>query len=105
MAETTQTIVFSGTKEAVESLREVIDAQPGSESQVTPRKNLDGDVAAWIMVANLAVKALPHVLKFLKDYLGIKGRQQVRRLKIGDLEIENPSAEDIERLSERLATR
>jgi DNA-binding FadR family transcriptional regulator len=83
-----------GTKEAVEAVRQVIDAQPGSQSHLSERKNLDGDTAAWILIANLAAQTLPHLLGFLKDYLPTR---QVKKIKIGDLEIENPTAEDLER--------
>jgi hypothetical protein len=48
---TTETIVINGTKQAAEAIRNEIDAQPGSQSQLTERKNLDGSAAAWIVIA------------------------------------------------------
>jgi hypothetical protein len=94
MTEATERIVITGTKEAAESIRAEIDAQPGSQSQLSPRKNLEGDVAAWIVIANLAAQALPHILGFLKERLATG---QVKKIRIGELEIENPAPEDIER--------
>lgn len=102
MTNTTETIIINGTKEAAEAIRNEIDAQPGSESQLTERKNLDGSAAAWIVIANLAAQALPHILGFVKDYLATK---QVKKIKVGDLEIENPTTEDVERFRAMIVSR
>ena len=98
MTDATQTILISGTKEAAEAIRSAIDAQPGCQSHLTERKNLDGDTAAWIVMATLAGQALPHVLGFIKDQLA--GRQ-VKKLKVGDWEVENPTPEILERFLAR----
>ena len=95
MTNKTETIVISGAKEAVEAIRNEIDAQLGSQSELTERKNLDGNTAAWIVIANLAAQALPIILGFVKDYIATK---QVKKIKVGDVEIENPTPDDIERL-------
>jgi hypothetical protein len=55
---------------------------------------LDGNTAAWIVIATLAGQAVPHVLGFLKDYLASK---QVKKIKVGDWEVENPTPEIVER--------
>jgi|GEM_PF-5144164 len=94
METTSETIVISGTKEATEAIRKEIDAQPGSKTSLTSRKNLDGNVAAWIVIANLAAQALPHILGFIKDSLGMR---QVKKIKWRDMEIENPTPEDVQR--------
>ena len=94
MTDTTETIVISGTKEAAEAIRNEIDAQPGSQSHLTERKNLDGDTAAWIVIATLAGQALPHVLGFIKGYLATK---QVKKIKVGNWEVENPTPEILDR--------
>lgn len=93
MTDKDETIVISGTKEAAEAIRDWIDAQPGSQSQLTERKNLDGSTDAWIVVAVLAGQALPHVLGFIKDYVSAK---QVKKIKVGDWEVENPTPEILE---------
>src|SRR5579864_5047591 len=102
MKETTGTIVINCTKEVADDLRRELDAQPGTSSTVTPRRNLDGDTAAWIVIANLAGQALPHILTFLQTYLNGK---RVKRIRIGDIEVENPSPEDIVRLQKLLDSR
>ena len=88
MTNTTTTIVINTTKESAEAIRNEIDAQPGSQSHITERKNLDGDTAMWILIANLSVQALPHILAFLKDYLPGK---RVTRVKVGEIEVDNPT--------------
>ncbi len=93
MTNETEMIVINCTKEAAESIQKEIDLQPGSQSHLTERKNLDGNTAAWIVIATMAVQALPHILGFIKDYLATK---QVKKIKMGDLEIENPAPQDIE---------
>lgn len=89
-----ETIIINGTKEATEAIRNVIDAQPDSQSQLTERRNLDGSAAAWIVIATLAAQTIPHVLGFVKDYVASR---QVKKLKIGDWEVENPTPEIVER--------
>ena len=94
MSSTTETIVINGTKDVIEKVCDAINSQPRGETVVTERRNLDGNVADWILVASFAQAALPHVLGFIKEYLGMK---QVRKIKVGDIEIENPTPEDIDR--------
>jgi hypothetical protein len=100
MTGATETILISGTKEAAEAIRSEIDAQQGSQSHLTERKNLDGDAASWIVIATLAGQVLPHVLDFIKDYLPSK---QVKKLKVGDWEVENPTPEIIDRFLAKIA--
>jgi hypothetical protein len=95
MTNENETIVINGTKEAAEAIRNEIDAQRGSQTELTERKNLDGNTDAWIVIANLAVQALPHILEFIKGYLP---KKPIKKIKVGDAEIENPTADDIERL-------
>jgi hypothetical protein len=94
MTNATVTIVINAAKEVTEAVRDEIDAQPASQSYITERRNLDGDTAMWLLIANLAVQALPPILTFLKDYLPGK---RVTKIKIGDLEIENPTPADLEK--------
>jgi hypothetical protein len=97
MALLNETIVISGTKQTVEAIKEAIDTQPGSQSQLTERKNLGGDAATWMVIGTFSVQALPHVLGFIIDYLALK---QVKKIKIGDWEVENPNPEIIQQFLE-----
>ena len=85
-------------------LQQILSPLLGGESEVRfiQRRNLDGDTATWIVLATLASQALPTLLTFLTNW-----RQQgsVKRIKIGDIEIENPTEKDLEILRERLRDR
>lgn len=95
MTENVKTIVVNAGREAVEALRGEIDMQPGAQSRVTERKNLAGGEPEWLLIATVAGNVLPHVLGFLKDYLTTK---RVKRIKVGDVEVENPTPEIIDQL-------
>jgi hypothetical protein len=109
MSDTTETIVISGTKEAAEAIRNQIDAQPGSQSHLSERKNLDGGAAAWIVIATIVGQTLPHVLGFIKDYLAAKQAnqvaKQVKSLEVGNWKVENPTPEIIDRFLEMTAVK
>jgi hypothetical protein len=94
---TTQTIMLSGAKDAVEVISNHASAQSGSQSRVTERKNLDGTPSTWIAIASLAAQAIPIVLAFVKDYAATK---QIKKIKWGDLEIDNPTREDVQKVLE-----
>jgi hypothetical protein len=85
---------------ATEDLRSLLG--PDTESQFIERRNLSGEAATWIVIATLVAQGLPHVLEFL-----IKWRElgRVKRIRIGDVEIENPSEDDLARLRARLDKR
>jgi hypothetical protein len=95
MTDNNHTIVINCTQEAAEAILAVINSQQGTQSHVTERKNLAGETAAWIVVATIAGQVLPHVLGVVKEYLS---NNRVKKFVVGDIEIENPSPEDIERL-------
>ena len=74
-----------------------------SDARFIERRNLDGDTATWVVIATLASQALPHLLAFLTDWRKEKRKENtVTRIKIGQIEIENPTPEDLEILRERL---
>jgi hypothetical protein len=99
MAESNHTVIIHGSKDAAEAIRLFIDGQLGSQSQVTDRKNLDGDVAGWIVVANLAGQTLPHLLGFIKDRLASK---QVTSIEWDGIKIEHPTPEQLEKFGAML---
>jgi len=100
MTNATVTIVINATKESAEAIRDEIDAQSGSESYITERRNLDGDAATWILIANLAVQALPHVLTLIKERLPARrGVTITIKNEDGEIVIENASPADLKRYS------
>jgi hypothetical protein len=85
-------LILNCDEEIALGVKLLIDSQSGCQSQATPRKNLDGSVAEWILVANLITTAIPPVLGFLKDYLKMN---RVKKIKIKGVEIENPTDEQV----------
>ena len=85
---------------ATEDLRPLLGGV--TTSQFIERRNLSGDAATWIVIATLTAQGLPHFLEFL-----IKWRElgRVKRIRIENVEIENPSEEDLARLRARLDAR
>src|SRR5688572_20898516 len=88
----TETIIVNGSKEAIEDINRQIEELVGSQTLISERRNLDGDTATWIVIATLASQSLPHILNFIKEYVSSK---KVKKIKIGDLEVENPTKEMI----------
>lgn len=62
-----------------------------SELSVASKRHLTGAEPILLAVLKLATAAVPLVIQLLKD-------RKVRRLRIGNKVIENPSDEDIERV-------
>jgi hypothetical protein len=102
MINKSETLILNGTKDAVEGINNKIKEQGGTNTQIAERKNLDGDTATWIVVATLGGQALPHILNFIKEYARDK---KVKKIKIGDLEIENPTPEMIQEYEKMLKNR
>jgi hypothetical protein len=71
-------------------------------NHVTERRNLDGATAAWIVVATLVTQALPALLNFL---IKVLESNRVKKIKIGEIEVENPTAEEIRLLGGMIADR
>src|SRR5687768_2728317 len=90
----TETIVITASENDARAIREGIDAIADTQASLSARRNLDGDVAIWIVIANVAVQALPHVLSFLKEQLASR---KVKKIVFADgSEIENPTPQDLE---------
>lgn len=94
MTETNVTIAIFAVEEHAKVIRNEIALYPDCQSRLTRPRNLDGDTAAWIVIATLAAQALPHFLRGIKDHFAAK---KVKRIKIGDWEVENPTPEMLER--------
>jgi hypothetical protein len=97
MASDALTVVIDCEGDGVDELRTALT--PEDKPQFIERRNLSGDVATWIVVATLAVQSISPLLTFLAQWRGLT---RVKRIKIGDIEIENPSAEDLELLRARM---
>lgn len=77
------------------ALRAVLASAAPDGVHVFERKNLGGDAAAWLVLASLLAPQIPAVLTFVRD---LADRHRVSSIKVGDVEIVNPTSEQVERL-------
>lgn len=69
------------------------------KSEEFKASNLDGSEATWILIVTLISQNIPALLKFIKDTRNSSG---VKSIKVGDVEIENPTDEMIDSLMKRI---
>ena len=67
----------------------------GAEVEGSPTRGYDGSqTASWLLVATTAITTAPAVIAELR---GLLGRKKVGSVTIGDLTIDNPTPEDVDR--------
>jgi hypothetical protein len=91
MQEKTALVVIECPQETADGLRREFESLTDAQFRVAERRNLDGSEATWIVVATLALQALPQILTFIST-------RRTTKIKVGNIEIENPTQEDLERL-------
>jgi hypothetical protein len=94
-------IIIEGPEETVSDIRSEFNTIPNSACNILERRNLDGSPATWMAIATLSLQALPHILNF------IASRQRPKlptKIKVGNIEIENPTEEDLDRLRKLYTT-
>ena len=99
MSQTESTFMVSGDKEVIEAIKQKVEQLSANPTRISERNNLDGSVSTWVMVSTVAIQALPLILTFIKEYANMK---KVKRIKVGDIEIENPDDRLIEAMSKKL---
>lgn len=77
-------------------------AAEGATSQVSQRKNLEGDLAGWIVIAGMTLKMLPPILESLKNLISRGRVEKIQSEELG-LEIVHPRPEDVDRVLEQLS--
>lgn len=95
MSNQSETIIINGSKEEISAINEVVKVLDNEEFQISKRKNLDGDFAHWIAIGTLSYKTIDLILKFIQGRLDAK---QVKKIKIGNIEVINPTKEIVEQL-------
>jgi hypothetical protein len=70
------------------------------EARFIERRNLAGDATTWITLGTAAANLIAALIKLLTDRPGAK---KIRKVRVGGVEIENPTKEDLELLAKRLA--
>jgi hypothetical protein len=88
-------ILIESNQEVSSAIRNELNNIPEANYNVSERRNLDGTAPLWITIATLSLQALPPLLNFLSS---LRRPKLPTRIKIGDIEIENPTEEDMERL-------
>ena len=80
------------------SARALVDLVGIADAQVVKRNNFNGDQATWIVLANIALSALPHIIAYLKERRDCgKVKKIVFTAQGGEkYEIENPTPEQLE---------
>lgn len=96
---TAESVVVAGDQDSTAEFAQWAEAELGIPVVRTERRNLDGNVATWLVVTTLAAQTLPAVLDFLKSLIG---RKRVTSITVGDTTIENPTPEMV---SDLLASR
>jgi len=91
-------IVLSAVLSDREAAESVVSMLPSSErTSLGSVRALDGTVGEWLVLATVAVNAVVPALAALRDLIEAK---RVKSIKIGDVEINNPSREQADRLLE-----
>lgn len=80
------------------SLNSELASYDGILSRVVKKENLAGGGAEWVVVATTAIAVLPRIL----DAVGrLIQKSKVRSIKIGTIEVRNPSPSDIRDIRSR----
>lgn len=93
--ERVEVLIATFDEDDADALRAALGPAAPEGVHVFERKNLGGDAAAWLVVASLLIPQIPAVLTFVQ---GLVDRDRVRSIKVGDVEIVNPTPEQVEQL-------
>ncbi|MBQ1025828.1 hypothetical protein [Micromonospora sp. C95] len=89
-------LVTSGTSD-VDSLKAALYHEADAQSKIYGRKGLEGSIAEWTL---LIVASSQGLVAIANCILRWQDRRKIKRIKYGDIEIENPTDEDIKRFRE-----
>lgn len=99
MSQAESRIMVKGDEDVIDAIRLRLEQILGHPVAISERSNLDGSAPTWVLAATIAVQAVPIILNFIKDYASAK---RVKKIKVGDIEIENPDDALIEAMKKRL---
>jgi predicted patatin/cPLA2 family phospholipase len=100
MIHTEPTFMVSGDKEVINAIKHKVEQLSEHPVQISERHNLDGSVSTAVMVCTVGMQAITLILTFIKEYVNM---QKVKKIKVGDIEIENPDDRLIEVMRKKLA--
>lgn len=87
-------VVIEGERVVVEDATTWLH-EHSDDVATTPRRNLDGDVAAWLVAGTIGTQVIPALLDFAK---GLLARGRVSSITVGDVVIANPTPDQVDRL-------
>jgi len=93
--ERVEVLIATADEDDASALRAALGPAAPEGVHVFERKNLGGDAATWLVLASVLAPQIPAVLTFV---LALVNRNRVGVLKVGDVEITNPTPEQVERL-------
>ena len=88
--------VFSAVFTDREAADAIIALIPSSgDSTLASARALDGSAGEWIVLATAAINALVPLVAALRD---LAGARRVKSIKVGEVEIVNPSRDQVDQL-------
>lgn len=88
-------LIATADEDDASALRVALGQAAPDGVHVFERKNLGGDAPAWLVLASVLVPQIPAILASVR---GLADRHRVTSIKVGDVEIVNPTPEQVERL-------
>ena len=99
MGQSSSSLMISGDQKAIQAIKNRAEELSGETVRLVEKKNLDGSSVSMIMIT-IAIPLIQQILTFVKEY-AIERR--VKRIKVGDIEIENPSEQLVQAMINKLA--
>lgn len=88
-------LIYCGDEQTASVIHQSLPAELAGDIALTSRRALDGDMATWMLIGTLATTNLKVVLNSILTLVQLR---QVRSIKVGEVEVHNPSRADVERL-------
>jgi len=99
MGQASSSLIISGDQKAIQAIKNRVEQLSGETVRLMEKKNLDGSSVSVIMIT-IAIPLIQQILTFVKEYAN-QGR--VKKIKVGDIEIENPSDQLVQAMINKLA--
>src|SRR5215469_10640729 len=99
MGQERSSLIISGDQKAIQAIKNRVEQLSGETVRLMEKKNLDGSSVSVIMIT-IAIPLIQQILTFVKEYAN-QGR--VKKIKVGDIEIENPSDQLVQAMINKLA--
>ena len=102
MSEQSEILVVHSDPIGSNFLVEELSRIPAVEARVAEKQNLDGSPAGWLVLAVVTIRTLPAILDAVGRLIQLRG---VKSIRIGEVEMENPTRADVDDLKNSFLTR